>query len=70
MRALKIIPVIVFLLFVLEFPVHNVKLLLKEMPAKLSGYTHDGNYMQLLLVEGEEAELYKDILFSMDYWVE
>jgi hypothetical protein len=33
----------------------------------LEAYTHDGNYHAAILVEGEEAELYKTFYSDMDY---
>jgi hypothetical protein len=36
---------------------------------KLSPYTHDGNYHAAVLVEGEEAELYKTFYSDMEYRV-
>lgn len=36
---------------------------------ELGGYTHDGNYHAAILVEGEEAELYKTFYSDMDYRV-
>jgi len=71
MRALKIIPVLVFLLFVSwESSSAQCKAFAKKdcLP-KLSGYTHDGNYHAAVLVEGEEAELYKTFYSDMDYRV-
>jgi len=34
---------------------------------ELGSYTHDGNYHAAILVEGEEAELYKTFYSDMDY---
>ena len=34
---------------------------------ELGSYTHDGNYHAAVLVEGEEAELYKTFYSDMDY---
>jgi len=36
---------------------------------ELGSYTHDGNYHAAVLVEGEEAELYKTFYSDMDYRV-
>ena len=36
---------------------------------ELANYTHDGNYHAAILVEGEEAELYKTFYSDMDYRV-
>lgn len=35
--------------------------------AELESYTHDGNYHAAILVEGEEAELYKTFYSDQDY---
>jgi hypothetical protein len=36
---------------------------------ELANYTHDGNYHAAVLVEGEEAELYKTFYSDMEYRV-
>lgn len=41
----------------------------KECLPELGSYTHDGNYHAAVLVEGEEAELYKTFYSDMDYRV-
>lgn len=41
-----------------------------ECLPKLSPYTHDGNYHSAVLVEGEEAELYKTFYSDMEYRVD
>lgn len=41
----------------------------KECLPELGNYTHDGNYHAAVLVEGEEAELYKTFYSGMDYRV-
>ena len=41
----------------------------RECLPKLISYTHDGNYHAAVLVEGEEAELYKTFYSDMDYRV-
>jgi hypothetical protein len=41
----------------------------KDCLPLLSGYTHDGNYHAAVLVEGEEAELYKTFYSDMEYRV-
>jgi hypothetical protein len=41
----------------------------KECLPQLSPYTHDGNYHAAVLVEGEEAELYKTFYSDMEYRV-
>lgn len=41
----------------------------KSCLPELGGYTHDGNYHAAVLVEGEEAELYKTFYADMEYRV-
>ncbi|MBM3419576.1 MAG: hypothetical protein FJY11_00415 [Bacteroidetes bacterium] len=41
----------------------------KSCQPELGGYTHDGNYHAAVLVEGEEAELYKTFYADMEYRV-
>jgi len=41
----------------------------KECLPLLAPYTHDGNYHAAVLVEGEEAELYKTFYSDMEYRV-
>lgn len=41
----------------------------KDCLPELAPYTHDGNYHAAVLVEGEEAELYKTFYSDMDYRV-
>jgi hypothetical protein len=41
----------------------------KECLPELGTYTHDGNYHAAVLVEGEEAELYKTFYSDMEYRV-
>jgi len=41
----------------------------KECLPALGAYTHDGNYHAAVLVEGEEAELYKTFYSDMEYRV-
>jgi hypothetical protein len=41
----------------------------KECIPELGPYTHDGNYHAAVLVEGEEAELYKTFYSDMEYRV-
>lgn len=41
----------------------------KECLPALGSYTHDGNYHAAVLVEGEEAELYKTFYSDMEYRV-
>lgn len=71
MRASKIITVLVFLIIASTgFADAQCKAFAKrECLPKLSGYTHDGNYHAAVLIEGEEAELYKTFYSDMDYRV-
>ncbi len=41
----------------------------KTASPELGSYTHDGNYHAAVLVEGEEAELYKTFYSDMEYRV-
>ncbi|HHU34344.1 MAG TPA: hypothetical protein GXZ49_03840 [Bacteroidetes bacterium] len=41
----------------------------KQCLPELGNYTHDGNYHAAVLVEGEEAELYKTFYSDMEYRV-
>jgi hypothetical protein len=69
MRIYRIIPVLA--LFIISTTV-NVDAQCKAFAKKvclpeLGTYTHDGNYHAAILVEGEEAELYKTFYSDMDY---
>lgn len=69
MRIYKIIPVLA--LFIIATTV-NAEAQCKAFAKKvclpeLGTYTHDGNYHAAILVEGEEAELYKTFYSDMDY---
>jgi len=69
MRILRIIPVLTILLAVAT---HSADAQCKAFAKKtvlpeLGSYTHDGNYHAAVLVEGEEAELYKTFYSDMDY---
>ncbi len=71
MRIIKIIPILA--LFILGSSI-NVNGQCKAFAKKvclpeLGSYTHDGNYHAAVLVEGEEAELYKTFYSDMDYRV-
>ena len=71
MRIYRLIPVLV--LFIIATTV-NVEAQCKAFSKKvclpqLGNYTHDGNYHSAILVEGEEAELYKTFYSDMDYRV-
>jgi len=71
MRIYRIIPI--FALFMIATTV-NVDAQCKAFAKKvclpeLGAYTHDGNYHAAVLVEGEEAELYKTFYSDMEYRV-
>ncbi len=71
MRPVKIIPLIA--LFVLAWS-GSVNAQCKAFARKdclpeLGAYTHDGNYHAAVLIEGEEAELYKTFYSDMEYRV-
>jgi hypothetical protein len=71
MRIFRIIPIIV--LFICATSI-NVDAQCKAFAKKvclpeLGQYVHDGNYHAAVLVEGEEAELYKTFYSDMEYRV-
>jgi hypothetical protein len=71
MRIFKIIPVLALILFTSS---NNADAQCKAFARKvclpeLGAFTHDGNYHAAVLVEGEEAELYKTFYSDMDYKV-
>jgi hypothetical protein len=71
MRILRIIPILV--LFLLGTTINadaQCKAFAKKVCLpELVPYTHDGNYHAAILVEGEEAELYKTFYSDMEYRV-
>ncbi len=69
MRLLKTIPILAFVLFAYSGSVDAQckAFAKKECLPELGGYTHDGNYHAAVLVEGEEAELYKTFYSDMEY---
>ena len=71
MRILRIIPILV--LFLLGTTINadaQCKAFAKKVCLpELGTYTHDGNYHAAILVEGEEAELYKTFYSDMEYRV-
>jgi hypothetical protein len=71
MRIIKIIPVLTLFIAIATLNVDGqCKTFAKgECLPKLSPYTHDGNYHAAVLVEGEEAELYKTFYSDMEYRV-
>jgi hypothetical protein len=71
MRISKIIPILAIILIAATVDVNaQCKAFAKKscLP-ELGTYTHDGNYHAAVLVEGEEAELYKTFYSDMDYRV-
>jgi hypothetical protein len=71
MKIIRIIPVLTLFLAVATLNVDGqCKAFAKnDCLPKLSPYTHDGNYHAAVLVEGEEAELYKTFYSDMEYRV-
>jgi hypothetical protein len=71
MRIIKIISVLTLFLVIVTINVNaQCKSFAKNdcLPS-LGSYTHDGNYHAAILVEGEEAELYKTFYSDMNYRV-
>lgn len=71
MRIYRIIPVLALVMIVTSVNVNaQCKAFAKKVCLpELGAYTHDGNYHAAVLVEGEEAELYKTFYSDMDYRV-
>jgi hypothetical protein len=71
MRIFKTLPLVVLFIFVLSGSTNAQckAFAKKECLPELAGYTHDGNYHAAVLVEGEEAELYKTFYSDMEYRV-
>jgi hypothetical protein len=71
MRLLKIIPILTLFIFIWSGTVNAQckAFARKECLPELGSYTHDGNYHAAVLVEGEEAELYKTFYSDMEYRV-
>ena len=71
MRIFRIIPVVALLLVANAFNANaQCKAFAKKVCIpELGAYTHDGNYHAAILVEGEEAELYKTFYSDMEYRV-
>jgi hypothetical protein len=69
MRILKIIPILALFIFANTANSYaQCKAFAKNVCLpELGAYTHDGNYHAAVLVEGEEAELYKTFYSDMDY---
>jgi len=71
MRLFKIIPILALLVFAVN-SIANAQcksFAKKECLPEILPYTHDGNYHAAVLVEGEEAELYKTFYSDMEYRV-
>lgn len=71
MKILRILSALTLLLFVFTASANAQckAFAKKECLPELSPYTHDGNYHAAILVEGEEAELYKTFYADMEYRV-
>lgn len=71
MRIYRIITVLTLLLLAATLNVNaQCKAFAKKVCIpELGAYTHDGNYHAAILVEGEEAELYKTFYSDMEYRV-
>ncbi len=71
MRILRIIPILALFIFAASVQVDAQckAFAKKECIPELGSYTHDGNYHAAVLVEGEEAELYKTFYSDMEYRV-
>lgn len=71
MRIYRIIPILALFLIAITVNVNaQCKAFAKKVCLpELGAYTHDGNYHAAILVEGEEAELYKTFYSDMDYRV-
>ena len=69
MRLLKTIPILAFVFFAYcgSVDAQCKAFAKKECLPELGGFTHDGNYHAAVLVEGEEAELYKTFYSDMEY---
>jgi hypothetical protein len=71
MRISRIIPILVIFIAVatLNSEAQCKSFAKKVVIPELGAYTHDGNYHAAILVEGEEAELYKTFYSDMEYRV-
>src|SRR5512133_3919109 len=70
MRLFKIIPILALFLIASANADAQCKAFAKKVCLpELGSYTHDGNYHAAILVEGEEAELYKTFYSDMEYRV-
>jgi hypothetical protein len=71
MRIFRIIPIIALLIVgtVFNAEAQCKAFAKKDCLPKLGVFQHDGNYHAAVLVEGEEAELYKTFYSDMEYRV-
>jgi hypothetical protein len=71
MRIFRLIPILALLIITTTSAVDaQCKAFAKKICIpELGAYTHDGNYHAAILVEGEEAELYKTFYSDMEYRV-
>lgn len=69
MRILRIIPILALLVLATSLNANaQCKAFAKTVCLpELGAYIHDGNYHAAILVEGEEAELYKTFYSDMEY---
>jgi hypothetical protein len=69
MRLIKTIPLLALFVFAFSgsLDAQCKAFAKKECLPQLSPYIHDGNYHAAVLVEGEEAELYKTFYSDMEY---
>lgn len=69
MRIIKIIPILSLLIIgtTLNVDAQCKAFAKKVCLPELGSYIHDGNYHAAVLVEGEEAELYKTFYSDMEY---
>jgi hypothetical protein len=71
MKMIRILPILALLLLGINISADGqCKAFAKKVCLpELGTYTHDGNYHAAILVEGEEAELYKTFYSDMEYRV-
>jgi hypothetical protein len=69
MRIIKIISVVTLFLVISTININAQckSFAKKDCLPQLGSFTHDGNYHAAILVEGEEAELYKTFYSDMEY---
>jgi hypothetical protein len=69
MRIIKIISLLTFFLVIATIDINAQckSFAKKDCLPELGSFTHDGNYHAAILVEGEEAELYKTFYSDMEY---